>query len=91
MTTSYHETDDWRDAFTAGFCDGAPAGFDCDADAESATPWQAPWTWEKDTSRYATSALDPYEAGRRFADEVREELEAEIAAEAEYNDLDDED
>lgn len=83
MSVSYHETDDWREAFAAGFCDGAPAEFDCDADAETVNPWQEPWTWETNISNYATS-IDGYEAGRRFADENREALLAEVEYEAEY-------
>lgn len=77
---SYHETDEWREAFSAGFCDGAPAGFDADADFESCAPWQCPWLWDY-ASAYALS-VDGYEAGRRYADEVHDQL-AELIAEDE--------
>lgn len=65
---------DWRERFSEAFCNAAPQGFDAEADAQTDTPWQAPWGWES----YEEWALDedPQIAAQKYAQTVYSELEA---------------
>ena len=75
----------WEDkeleAFRQGFINAAPDCLDCNADANTDTPWQAPWTW-CDKADYMLDA-DPCMAGKLFAMKHRAEIEELFAPEIE--------
>ena len=66
----------WQNAFSDGFADAAPEGYDAEGDSSSGAPWCAPWTWDNDFP-YDN---DAYAAGMRFAQECHDDLAEIIAA-----------
>lgn len=65
----------FEEAFVAGFCDAAPAGYDAEADGETPSPWCAPWHWE-DSSLWFDASMSAYEMGQSWAKKNYDELEA---------------
>ena len=69
---------DWQDDFIAAFVDLCPADFDDAADAESGSPWQAPWLCWSD---WRPAHTDATKAAAAYFAEVVADLLAALAEE----------
>ena len=62
--------------FSEGFDDEMPDDYCRKEDGQSDCPWCAPWSWYSQGTNWYSNTLSAYEAGRSWAEEVRDEWES---------------